>query len=175
VLHDRTARLTYLLTKLAVFVVAAALTWPLSKVVGPKAWWGLGVFGLLMLAMTVVVLLASARGGSSPVEEDPETEPDEAFDPEAPIELPIEDAIDLHPFPPRDIPRVVEDYLEAAYAKGFREVRLIHGRGVGVQRERTRSVLSKHPLVASYHDAPPARGGWGATVVYLLEESTVDS
>jgi hypothetical protein len=174
VLHDKTARMTYVLTKLVVFVVAAGLTWPLSRIVGPRAWWGLGAFGLLLIAVTVVVLLASARGGSAAADEEPDTEPEEDHDPEEPIELPIEDAIDLHPFPPRDIPRVVEDYLEAAHAKGYREVRLIHGRGIGVQRERTRSVLSKHPLVASFHDAPPARGGWGATVAYLRERSVVD-
>ncbi|NOZ79717.1 MAG: Smr/MutS family protein [Acidobacteria bacterium] len=84
-----------------------------------------------------------------------------------PVRIPIEDFIDLHPFPPKDIPDVVRDYIEAAHAAGFREVRLIHGRGIGVQRERIRSLLSSHPLVVSFHDAPPERGGWGATEVSL--------
>jgi DNA-nicking Smr family endonuclease len=83
------------------------------------------------------------------------------------IELPVEDFIDLHPFRPREIPSVVESYLEAAAEAGFFEVRLIHGRGIGVQRERVRSVLSRHPLVESFSDAPSPRGGWGATVVRL--------
>ena len=88
-------------------------------------------------------------------------------DPEDEIVLPIEDALDLHPFAPREIPDVVASYLEAALEKGFREVRLIHGRGIGVQRERVRSLLSRHPDVEGFSDAPSPRGGWGATVVRL--------
>lgn len=87
-------------------------------------------------------------------------------DPEE-VVLPVEDFIDLHFFRPRDIPDVVASYLETAVEAGFAEVRLIHGRGIGVQRERVRSVLSKHPAVLSYGDAPGERGGWGATVVRL--------
>jgi dsDNA-specific endonuclease/ATPase MutS2 len=92
--------------------------------------------------------------------------PDDDDDHE-PVVVPIEDAIDLHPFAPRDIPSVVEDYLEAAREAGFTEVRLIHGRGRGVQRARVRQVLSAHPLVAWFRDATPERGGLGATVVGL--------
>ena len=84
-----------------------------------------------------------------------------------PVELPIEDAIDLHPFAPRDIPDVVESYLEAAVEAGFREVRLIHGRGKGVQKERVRQSLLKSDLVERFEEATPDRGGWGATVVTL--------
>ena len=83
------------------------------------------------------------------------------------IVLPIEDWIDLHPFRPKEIRSVVESYLEEAIAAGFTEVRLIHGRGIGVQREILRSLLSRHPAVLGYQDAPPGRGGWGATVVRL--------
>jgi dsDNA-specific endonuclease/ATPase MutS2 len=83
------------------------------------------------------------------------------------VHLPIEDYIDLHPFRPREVRSVVESYLEQAVEAGFREVRLIHGRGIGVQREIIRSLLSKHPDVESFADAPPGRGGWGATVVRL--------
>lgn len=83
------------------------------------------------------------------------------------VRVPIEDSIDLHPFRPRDVKPVVESYLEEAVAAGFREVRLIHGRGIGVQREIVRSLLSQHPAVESFADAPPTRGGWGATLVRL--------
>jgi hypothetical protein len=160
-------RAVYLLTKIAVFLVAAALTWPLSRVIGPKAWWGLGVFGLILAGLTVVVFLAFGRSASNPDDEARLGEETEEPDPEVKIELPVEDFIDLHPFPPRDIPDIVADYLDAAHAKGFREVRLIHGRGVGVQRERVRSALEKHRLVASFSDATADRGGWGATIAYL--------
>ena len=84
-----------------------------------------------------------------------------------PVEIPIEDALDLHAFAPRDVGAVVEDYVAAAHIRGLREVRLIHGRGIGVQREIVRAVLGRHPLVADFADAPPERGGWGATVVRL--------
>jgi dsDNA-specific endonuclease/ATPase MutS2 len=83
------------------------------------------------------------------------------------VQVPIEDSLDLHPFRPRDVRSVVESYLEEAVAAGFVEVRLIHGRGIGVQREIVRSLLSKHPDVESFADAPPGRGGWGATLVRL--------
>lgn len=83
------------------------------------------------------------------------------------VALPIEDSIDLHGFQPRDIPNVVVDYLEEAAKLGYREVRLIHGRGKGVQRARVRQVLAEHPLVESFTDAPATRGGWGATLVWL--------
>ncbi len=96
--------------------------------------------------------------------------PDENPFPEI-VELPIEDAIDLHPFAPRDIPEVVASYLEAAHAAGFREVRLIHGRGIGVQRERVRATLARHPLVTRFADATPERGGWGATIAWLVQRS----
>jgi len=81
--------------------------------------------------------------------------------------IPIEDAIDLHGFQPREIPQVVESYLEAAVEKGYREVRLIHGRGKGVQRRRVQDLLARHPLVERYADAPAHRGGWGATIAWL--------
>ena len=91
----------------------------------------------------------------------------EEEDQDAAIVVPIEDAIDLHPFAPRDLLSVVESYLEEAHARGFREVRLIHGRGTGYQRARVRQLLSDHPRVEDFWDAPPGRGGWGATVVVL--------
>lgn len=81
------------------------------------------------------------------------------------VEVPIEDAIDLHAFAPRDVVSVVDAYLEAAAEAGFREVRLIHGRGKGVQRAAVQRLLASHPLVQSYWDAPHA--SLGATVVAL--------
>ena len=90
-----------------------------------------------------------------------------------PVPIPIEDALDLHAFAPRDIPSVVAEYLQAARARGFTEVRLIHGRGRGVQRTIVQSVLAGHPLVAGYADAPPERGGWGATIVRLRPDFAI--
>jgi DNA-nicking Smr family endonuclease len=83
------------------------------------------------------------------------------------VRVPIEDAFDLHPFAPRDVPSVVDEYLREAQARGLAEVRLIHGRGIGVQRAIVHSLLARHPLVAGYADAPEARGGRGATLVRL--------
>jgi DNA-nicking Smr family endonuclease len=83
------------------------------------------------------------------------------------VELPIEDSLDLHSFIPRDVPSVVDEYLRAAHARGLREVRLIHGRGIGVQRRIVQTLLRDHPLVADFGDAPEERGGRGATLVRL--------
>ena len=88
-------------------------------------------------------------------------------DREPPVVLPIEDWIDLHAFAPRDVPSVVESYLEAARAAGWREVRIVHGRGKGVQKERVRQLLGRSPLVEHFEEATPERGGYGATVVRL--------
>ena len=88
------------------------------------------------------------------------TEPD-------PVTLPIEDSLDLHAFMPRDVPSVVDEYLFQAVARGLGEVRLIHGRGTGVQRAIVQQILARHPLVLSFSDAPPGRGGWGATIAVL--------
>ena len=82
-------------------------------------------------------------------------------------DIPIEDSIDLHAFQPRDIPSVVEEYITAAHAAGWREVRLIHGRGIGVQRGRVQAALERHPLVEEFWDAPEAH--LGATVARLRE------
>lgn len=88
-----------------------------------------------------------------------------------PVVIPIEDHLDLHPFRPKDIPSVVEEYLEQCKEAGFSEVRLIHGKGKGVQRNIVRSLLSKLPVVLSFHDGPLEAGGWGATVVILKQRS----
>lgn len=88
-----------------------------------------------------------------------------------PVVVPIEDSIDLHAFAPRDIPSVVEEYLEQCKQGGLTEVRIIHGRGTGVQRKIVRSILEKHPRVLVFRDAPAEAGGWGATVVLLKEKN----
>lgn len=90
-------------------------------------------------------------------------------DEQEPFVLPIEDFIDLHPFQPKEIRAVVDSYLDAAAEAGFREVRLIHGRGKGVQRDSIRRLLSGDARILSFKDAPVERGGWGATVVTLVD------
>jgi DNA-nicking Smr family endonuclease len=95
--------------------------------------------------------------------------PDPTGSEEFPLILPIEDSLDLHAFAPRDIPDVVRDYLEECARQGLAEIRLIHGRGTGTQRAIVRSILMEHPLVRAFADAPPERGGWGATIVRLRE------
>lgn len=99
----------------------------------------------------------------SPTPSPPAPQPNEP----PPVQIPIEDALDLHAFAPRDVRSVVDEYLRVAAQRGFREVRLIHGRGIGVQRQAVRTLLQGHPLVAAFQDAPAERGGWGATVVIL--------
>ena len=84
-----------------------------------------------------------------------------------PLSLPIEDSLDLHQFAPKDVRPVVDEYLKEAAARGYREVRLIHGRGIGAQRASVQTLLAGHPLVERFFDAPPERGGWGATVAVL--------
>ena len=86
---------------------------------------------------------------------------------EEPIRIPITDLFDLHSVPPRDVQPVIEEYLQEAHRLGFKALRIIHGRGIGVQREIVRAVLARTPFVASYGDAPLEAGGWGATIVTL--------
>jgi hypothetical protein len=86
--------------------------------------------------------------------------------PEA-VRIEIRDVFDLHTVAPRDVKAVVEAYLVEARAAGFLSVRIIHGKGKGVQREMVRSILARTPFVMDYTDAPPDGGGWGATVAHL--------
>lgn len=85
-----------------------------------------------------------------------------------PVRLPIEDVLDLHSISPRDVKDVVEEYLAEANRLGLKALRIIHGRGIGVQREAVREILSRTPFVAGYADAPAEAGGWGATIVTLV-------
>ena len=84
-----------------------------------------------------------------------------------PVEIPVEDSLDLHAFAAREVASVVEEYLRAAWERGFREVRIIHGRGIGVQRAIVHGVLARQSIVLSFAEAPADRGGWGATIVRL--------
>lgn len=81
--------------------------------------------------------------------------------------VPIEDAFDLHSFRPQDVRSAVGEYLGAAAGAGLREVRLIHGKGIGVRRAEVRMLLAMSPEVETFFDAPPDRGGMGATIVRL--------
>jgi len=89
------------------------------------------------------------------------------FPDDQPVRIPITDVFDLHSVPPRDVKAVVEEYLAEAHRLGFKALRIIHGRGIGVQREIVRSVLAQSPFVTDYRDAPGEAGGWGATTVTL--------
>jgi dsDNA-specific endonuclease/ATPase MutS2 len=110
-----------------------------------------------------------ARGetfdGSEGEDADADVDPFDPF-PE-PVRLEITDVFDLHTIRPHEVRAVVEEYLREARRKGFRVVRIIHGKGVGVQREVVRSVLARAPFVERFADAPPEAGGWGATVAIL--------
>lgn len=86
-----------------------------------------------------------------------------------PVELPITDVLDLHTFLPREVPDVVRDYLDAAYEKGYRRVRIIHGKGIGEQRRTVRTILERDPRVVDFCDAGGGGGEWGATVAVLVE------
>ena len=88
------------------------------------------------------------------------------------VRIPIESSLDLHPFRPRDIESVVEEYVRAAWEAGFREVRLIHGRGKGIQRGIVQATLEHHPLVVEFWDA--AESHLGATIARLVEAPRSD-
>jgi dsDNA-specific endonuclease/ATPase MutS2 len=82
-----------------------------------------------------------------------------------PIRIPVTDVLDLHSVPSRDVKGVVEEYLIEARRLGFGALRIIHGRGIGVQREMVRQILARTEFVADFRDAPAEAGGWGATLV----------
>lgn len=87
-----------------------------------------------------------------------------------PVQIPITDVFDLHTIAARDVKTAVEAYLEEAHRLGLTALRIIHGRGIGVQRETVRSILSRTPYVRHFSDAPDEAGGWGATIVTLARD-----
>jgi len=87
-----------------------------------------------------------------------------------PVRIEVTDVLDLHSVPPRDVKGVTEEYLAEAMRLRFTALRIIHGRGIGVQREIVRSILARHPAVVDYRDAPVESGGRGATVVTLRQQ-----
>lgn len=89
-----------------------------------------------------------------------------------PVVLEVRDAIDLHTIPPREVKAVVAEYLQQAHARGFLYVRIIHGKGIGVQREMVRAVLARTPFVITFYDAPPQAGGLGATIAELTNSDS---
>ena len=84
-----------------------------------------------------------------------------------PIQIPIEDVLDLHTFRPKDIADLLENYFDECIKAGIFSVRVIHGKGKGIQKRQVHRILQKNPRVKSFKDAPPEAGGWGATVVDL--------
>lgn len=97
---------------------------------------------------------------------------EEPWDPETPVELPIDGVLDLHHFRPRDVRTLVPEYLRECQARGINAVRIIHGKGRGRLRRSVHALLAVAPEVATYRLAPPERGGWGATLVDLKPRST---
>jgi dsDNA-specific endonuclease/ATPase MutS2 len=91
-----------------------------------------------------------------------------AFEPGEDEEFEVGDELDLHTFAPRDVPSLVPDYIEACLERGFAQVRIIHGKGKGVQRRIVHAALDRHPGVVRYELAEPFAGGWGATIAWLV-------
>ena len=119
----------------------------------------------------IAILFGSESRGakSDPVLNEPAGELDvDPYDPfPDPVQIEITDVFDLHSIPPHDIKLVLVEYLHQAHEAGFRSVRIIHGKGIGVQRETVRKVLARTGFVLNFGDAPPEAGGWGATVAQL--------
>jgi DNA-nicking Smr family endonuclease len=88
-----------------------------------------------------------------------------------PIRIPIEDVLDLHTFRPQDIADLLDEYFSECIKAGIPAVRVIHGKGKGIQKRQVHKILRKHPLVQTFSDAPPDAGGWGATLVQLRQPS----
>jgi hypothetical protein len=140
--------------RLRVGVDAMVAVGPPGSASGP----GDATGGILEVGETQARAAAALEGGL--------VEPGDAVTLEA-VTLPTTDVLDLHSFRPEDVPAVVSEYLEEARRGGILEVRIVHGRGRGVQRAVVRRLLANAPGVIEFADASPARGGWGATLVRL--------
>lgn len=92
---------------------------------------------------------------------------------EDPVELEITDTLDLHSFPPAEVPDLVRSYVDEAFTRGFTRLKIIHGRGTGSQRRTVRAILSRDDRVVEFSDAPPQAGGWGATCVTLSNSGRI--
>ncbi len=84
-----------------------------------------------------------------------------------PVIVPIEDVLDLHTFRPKEVPDLLEDYFSACISSNIFSVRIIHGKGKGILKNRVHGLLRKNSMVKSFKNAPPEDGGWGATLVEL--------
>lgn len=139
----------------------------------------LGIEGALLTGMVLLLLhLTRHRARTSAREEAPKIAQPAASPandlPQGVVHVELGDELDLHAFSPSDVKALVGDYLDDAAAKGLEVVRIIHGKGRGVQRSIVQSLLQKHPQVRSFRDAPPDRGSWGATLVYLKTSEEED-
>jgi len=105
------------------------------------------------------------KHGEPDLDDDPNLDPNNPF-PDA-VEVPFQDVLDLHSIPPSLVKAVVEGYLAEARDRRVRWIRIIHGKGIGTQREIVRSILARTDFVLDYQDAPAESGGWGATTVTL--------
>jgi DNA-nicking Smr family endonuclease len=94
------------------------------------------------------------------------------MDESVPVELPIDGALDLHTFQPRQVKELVTDYLAECQRRGILRVRIIHGKGIGHLRRTIHALLDRHPEVVEFHLASGASGGWGATIVHLRPRSS---
>lgn len=95
----------------------------------------------------------------------------DTWEDEDPVEIPIDGILDLHTFTPRDVPALLDDYIAACIDENILDLRIIHGKGKGVLRDRVKAILSRHASVESFEEAPLEAGGWGATVVRLKKRS----
>lgn len=118
---------------------------------------------------------AGAEAASLPERATPDLGDDDHFLADNVQAFPIGAELDLHTFRPQETRSLVEEYLHEAQAAGWREVRIVHGKGKGVQRRIVHGVLEKHPAVKEFAQAPPDRGGWGATLVWLKPVKTGSS